>query len=261
MKILYKSESESLHTFIQKCKHKGHLRGKYCYCGRLDPMASGKMLFLENKECSKMPKYLKCMKEYEFEIGLGISTDTDDILGIIDEINFETNNTFDYSNILDKELDKLILQTKQNYHKFSAHKINYNNNRISLTDISKDKKIISDIIPTKFCKVYSIKKLNKKIVNLHYYLDVIINKIEKLYDPNDYYRKNRILKRWKDFRSTLNNYSEINITIYKYKIIVSSGFYVRQLIADLKKNCNFPLIGFNIKRTQIFKDGCFIVNK
>ena len=40
---------------------------------------------------------------------------------------------------------------------------------------------------------------------------------------------------------------------YKYKLQVSSGFYIRQFVADLKKSCKFPLIVLNIKRTKIYK--------
>jgi len=255
MKILYKHASESLHSFIQKCKQEGYLQGKYCYCGRLDPMASGKMLFLEDKECSNMPSFLKCDKEYEFEIGLGISTDTDDILGIIKEINFETSNTFNSMNILDEELQILLNQTTQQYHKFSAFKIKHNNTRINLCELSKQHNLNKKNIPSKPCNVYSIKKLNKKTVNLIYYIDIILQKLEALHDPNDYYRKKQIIKRWKEFKSTIPKYMDLSFIIYKYKITASSGFYIRQLIADLKHKCNFPLIALNIKRTQIYKDG------
>ena len=255
MKILYKDTAVTLYNFIKQCKQEGYLQGKYCYCGRLDPMASGKMLFLEDKECSDMSAFLKCDKEYEFEICLGISTDTDDILGIIEEINFETLNTFDTMGMLDKQLNTILLQTTQQYHKFSAFQIKHNNIRVNLCELSKQHKLNKQDIPSKPCKVHSIKKLNKKTVNLIYYIDIILQKLEALHDPNDYYRKKEIIKRWKNFKSTIPKYMVVSLMIYKYKMTVSSGFYIRQLIADLKHNCNFPLMVLNIKRTQIYKDG------
>jgi tRNA U55 pseudouridine synthase TruB len=256
MKILYKDTAVTLYNFIKQCKQEGYLQGKYCYCGRLDPMASGKMLFLEDKECSDMSAFLKCDKEYEFEICLGISTDTDDILGIIEEINFETLNTFDTMGMLDKQLNTILLQTTQQYHKFSAFQIKHNNIRVNLCELSKQHKLNKQDIPSKPCKVHSIKKLNKKTVNLIYYINIILQTLESLHDPNDYYRKQEIIKRWKKFKDTIHQHLELELIIYKYKITVSSGFYIRQLIADLKNNCNFPLMVLNIKRTQIYKDGC-----
>ena len=52
------------------------------YAGRLDPMASGKLLVLIGEECKKREKYDGLDKEYIFEILLGFSTDTGDVLGL-----------------------------------------------------------------------------------------------------------------------------------------------------------------------------------
>ena len=54
------------------------------FCGRLDPMARGKILLLINDECKKMPLYLNNNKTYQFEICFGFQTDTDDFLGLIE---------------------------------------------------------------------------------------------------------------------------------------------------------------------------------
>ena len=260
MKIFYKDASITLHNFIIALKQQGYLTDKYCFCGRLDPMASGKMLFLENEECSNMDQYLKCDKEYEIEIGLGISTDTDDILGLIDEIDFETDQSFDSLHILDNVLSKLITQTTQKYHKFSAFQIKHGNKRVNLCELSKNNKLDEKDIPSKPCKVYSITKLNKKRVNLKYYISIIKKKLEALHDPANYYRKKEIIKKWDDFDKTISHNSELQCISYKYKIHVSSGFYIRQLIADLKKQCSFPLIVLSIHRTQIYKDRRALVN-
>ena len=68
----------------------------------------------------------------------------------------------------------------------------------------------------------------------------IINKIDK---KNDF-RQEMII----------NNYNNININyIYSIpiKIKVSSGFYVRQLIADIKKHFNIIILTFDINRINI----------
>lgn len=53
------------------------------YAGRLDPMASGKLLVLIGEECKQQEMYHALDKEYEFSILFGISSDSGDILGII----------------------------------------------------------------------------------------------------------------------------------------------------------------------------------
>ncbi|MEK7080159.1 MAG: hypothetical protein AAB901_02615 [Patescibacteria group bacterium] len=52
------------------------------YAGRLDPMASGKLLVLLGEECKKQADYTKLDKEYEIEVVLDLSTDTGDTLGL-----------------------------------------------------------------------------------------------------------------------------------------------------------------------------------
>ena len=52
------------------------------YAGRLDPMASGTLLVLVGDECKNKDAYLGLDKEYEIEVLFGISTDTQDALGI-----------------------------------------------------------------------------------------------------------------------------------------------------------------------------------
>ncbi|MCA9363758.1 hypothetical protein KC727_00880, partial [Candidatus Kaiserbacteria bacterium] len=52
------------------------------YAGRLDPMASGKLLVLIGDECKKQEQYHTLDKEYTFEVLFGVRSDTADVLGI-----------------------------------------------------------------------------------------------------------------------------------------------------------------------------------
>ena len=54
------------------------------YAGRLDPMASGKLLVLFGDECKKKDQYLGLDKQYDIEILLGAGSDTGDVLGIVE---------------------------------------------------------------------------------------------------------------------------------------------------------------------------------
>ncbi len=51
------------------------------YAGRLDPMASGKLLVLIGEECKHQSEYHDLDKEYEFSVLFGITSDTQDVLG------------------------------------------------------------------------------------------------------------------------------------------------------------------------------------
>lgn len=56
---------------------------KLAYAGRLDPMASGKLLVVVGEECKNHHAYLGLDKEYIFEVVFGVSSDTGDVLGVV----------------------------------------------------------------------------------------------------------------------------------------------------------------------------------
>jgi tRNA pseudouridine(55) synthase len=55
------------------------------YAGRLDPMASGKLLVLIGDTCKHQGDFTKLDKEYQVEVLLGVGTDTGDVLGLPQE--------------------------------------------------------------------------------------------------------------------------------------------------------------------------------
>ncbi len=60
------------------------------YAGRLDPMASGKLLMLFGDECRKQKRYTGLDKEYEIEVLLDVGSDTGDVLGVVSYADKET---------------------------------------------------------------------------------------------------------------------------------------------------------------------------
>ncbi|HEU4677654.1 MAG TPA: hypothetical protein VFS75_02970 [Candidatus Paceibacterota bacterium] len=54
------------------------------YAGRLDPMASGKLLILVGDECKRQTSYHGLDKEYEVDVLLGVRSDSGDVLGIVE---------------------------------------------------------------------------------------------------------------------------------------------------------------------------------
>jgi len=59
------------------------------YAGRLDPMASGKLLILIGDECKHQTDYHGLDKAYDFSVLLGIGSDTHDVLGRLAENSSE----------------------------------------------------------------------------------------------------------------------------------------------------------------------------
>jgi tRNA pseudouridine(55) synthase len=67
---------------LWKVAHPEYVNVPATYAGRLDPLASGKLLVLLGNECKRKDAYTGLDKEYEVSVLLDISTDTGDTLGL-----------------------------------------------------------------------------------------------------------------------------------------------------------------------------------
>jgi tRNA pseudouridine(55) synthase len=236
---MYEIIKEAGHTMVQtmdKFKKDNNIPNeKVCYCGRLDPLARGVVLLLVGDNCKNMDKYLGHNKEYEFEIIFGISTDTDDPMGIIQ--NIELYDEVKIKNYVERIKDYIkIGRFKQDFHNYSSKRVNgvpmWKQTNIS---IKPNHEVEIFNIEYKPILKYDFNEWKLNIIN-------IINKIDK----KNNFRQEEII----------NNYNKININnVYSLpiKINVSSGFYVRQLVCDIKNNLNINILTFDINRIIIYK--------
>lgn len=81
--VLEKAVGETPLSSVEtyRAEHPELLGMPMAYAGRLDPMASGKLLVLLGDECKQQEKYHGLDKEYEFSVLFGIGSDTHDVLG------------------------------------------------------------------------------------------------------------------------------------------------------------------------------------
>jgi tRNA pseudouridine(55) synthase len=241
MYIIDKPPGVTINSFIENLKKEK----KICYCGRLDPMARGKILILEGDECKQMDYYNRKCKEYEFKIILGIQTDTDDPLGIIE--NYDFNLIFNDNLVMEsfyeiiRELNTYPKTFQQKYHKYSSKRIDgkpilwYSKNKVPVD------------IPSKEVHIYDmlINKINK--INLNDWIKDINTKID-LIDTNTDFRQEEIINQWKNINLENNS---IKLHFLDVKMKVSSGFYIRQFVRDLSSKVLTPLMVYDINRTSI----------
>lgn len=90
--VLHKARGETPLRTIERFKatHPAYASLPACYAGRLDPMASGKLLVLLGDACKRKDRYQKLDKEYVVEVLLDVSSDTGDVLGIVERTAHET---------------------------------------------------------------------------------------------------------------------------------------------------------------------------
>ena len=227
---------EAGHTMVQtmdKFKKDNNIDKKVCYCGRLDPMARGQVLLLVGDECKNMEKHLGYIKEYEFEIIFGLSTDTDDPMGILSLAYYKEDEINEYCEKI-KEYIK-INKFSQNFHDYSSKRIMGK----PMWEYTKQKQQI--IKPSHEVEIFEIEYKTIKKYNFNEWKKNIIETINKI-DKKNNFRQEEIIK----------NYNDINASYILYslpiKIKVSSGFYVRQLVADIKNHLDIAILTFDINR-------------
>jgi len=216
---------------------------KICFAGRLDPMARGKVILLYNDECKNINRYKHFKKTYQFEIIIGIQTDSDDPLGII-EINIinEINNQNNIYNQIYNEIKENISNITfcQKFHHYSSKCINGK----PLWYYKKNNIIIES--PTHIVSISDYEIGYIKSYDFNEWKNKIINQIKTI-DNTCNFNQEFIINQWNNMNDIKKIYS-IPITL-----TVSSGFYVRQFVRDLSDKIKIPLMTFDINRTDIFE--------
>ncbi len=80
---LWKPIGRSTHLFVKS--YGDRIGERITHTGSLDPMAEGVVVVLTGEDRFLKEKYSNSDKEYEFEILIGVSTDSHDLLGLIND--------------------------------------------------------------------------------------------------------------------------------------------------------------------------------
>lgn len=213
---------------------------KIGFAGRLDPLAHGVMLLMIGEETKNRNKYLNLDKEYEFEVLFGVSTDTYDVLGIL-----ENKNLKDVPQDLKEKIIKFIKsrlgKQKQTYPPYSSKEVNGK----PLYQYAREGKLSEIKIPEKEIEIYSFDLLNITEVPIEKIKEKIFENINSV---DGDFRQQEIIEKWKKFFNLNKNKS---FTIAKFKINCSSGTYVRSLANELGKELGSSAIALSILRTKV----------
>jgi tRNA pseudouridine55 synthase len=89
MIVINKKIGESMSALIKRARLEHGLPedAKLTFAGRLDPLAEGVVLLLEEVEIPRKEEFLNLPKTYQFELLLGITTDSHDPLGVVIDIH------------------------------------------------------------------------------------------------------------------------------------------------------------------------------
>lgn len=296
MHLLYKKQGETCLECLKRCLQEGAERAKtdqqngiqpapvsMTYAGRLDPLAAGLLIVLEGDEIKEKEAYLGLKKTYEFEVVFGVATDTFDQLGVIvpsEEVLTWPTLSFDQigdcvpliDDLQGFDFKKLIGKAAQSYPFYSSKPID----GVPLFQYVKKHGIPATIpkLPTNEVRIYDIDVIDGagNVVDQSMTLrDSLIYHIaaDNLADESiafarsasGDFRQPEIMESWTKWLTARKDETGTaeQMKIMKFRMTVSSGFYIRTFACWLGQMVGNGAIARNIVRTKI-GDFSFVKN-
>jgi tRNA pseudouridine(55) synthase len=224
------------------------------YAGRLDPMASGKLLVLIGEECKHQADYHGLDKEYEFSVLFGISSDTQDVLGRLQTTptaNSTVNSTISADDLEDI-IAGLIGEITFSYPLFSAKTVQGK----PLHMWTLEGRLDEIEIPTRTSTIFELEltdietKPRQEVVATALQK---INTIPEVTDPRkdlgaDFRRKD-VRADWQDVATDYTLPTEYIIA--HFRCTASSGAYMRTLSTIIAERLGTTGLAYSIHRTKI----------
>lgn len=233
-----------------KVKNPEYVNIVACYAGRLDPMASGKLLVLFGKECKRLRRYTGLDKEYEIEILLDVRSDTGDVLGIPE---YATKETF----VGDAALKKILRAERGNhlraYPAFSSKTVNGK----PLFMYALEGSLSNIEMPKHFERIYRMECIESYHIsrsNLETKIMEFLALVPRTNEPSkrlgDDFRVDTIRARWESLFKVV---PERDFIVLRLKVICASGTYMRSLAGRIGASLGSKALALSIRRTKIGK--------
>jgi len=221
-------------------------QNKISYIGRLDPLASGIIIYLEGDELKNRDKYMSMDKTYKFNLIIGILTDTGDCLGKISQI--QSVNTINITKITEI-FSQFTCEYEQRYPIYSAYQIHKNGLKKPLWYFPKNGiELLEEDIPKHNINIYNLEQDAIPIFSIRN-MDYFIEQVNLIPDGLEL-RKDEIISQYREYDN-----ERIKLIAVPMFAKVSSGTYIRQLCMDIGDKLGIPCIADKIERVGYhFKD-------
>ncbi len=231
-----------------RSKHSISADTPLAYAGRLDPMASGALLILVGDECKVQEKYHGLDKEYVFEILLGATSDTGDVLGLTQKSPILTS-TKDIQEVL----KKLVGPSSLPYPHFSSKTVQGK----PLHIWALENRLNEIEIPVKHSVIHSLQLLDTYTIPADQLIKKAaqkINSIPKVTEESKAlgadFRRHEVRNTW---QGLYGDDPDAIYTVHKIKCIASSGTYMRSLAEVIGTQLGTGALALSIHRTRIGK--------
>lgn len=218
------------------------------YAGRLDPMASGKLLVLFGEECKKKEQYLGLDKQYDIEVLLGVGSDTGDVLGMITD---SKDVALPARPLLISILQKEVGTHERPYPIYSSKTVDGKPLFLYALEGTLD----SITIPTHEETIYDIRLLDVQTISTSLLETHIKNtlsltplSLEPSKELGADFRITEVLQSWNEIFTHTKEYS-----VLKLRVTCGSGAYMRTLAERIGTNLGSNGLALSIHRRHVGK--------
>lgn len=247
--ILDKRVGETPLQAVQKYKseHPEFADVPMAYAGRLDPMASGTLLVLVGDECKKQEEYHSLDKGYLFEVLLGTSSDTGDILGLV---NWKESTDVEEAR-LRRASSSLRGPLSLPYPHFSSRTVRGK----PLHMWTLEDRLDEIEIPTADTTIYKLKLTGLRSEAAEDVYDDAVSRIESIAPVTDEskalgrdFRRQEVRVAWQVWRE---HHRDSQVQIATFECIATSGTYMRSLSEELGRRLGTVGLAYSIHRFAI----------
>lgn len=213
---------------------------KISYAGRLDPMAEGVLLLVVGDQSVKAD-LLTLTKTYDVTMILGITSDTYDILGLIDWTHLERLTLPVQIDVVASRAQTLVGTYEQPYPPFSSKTVHGK----PLFTYAKNGTLSQIQIPTKMTTVRSFEITGMAQLDTQWIGRQVAERIALVRGD---FRQHEITASWQEFvqKTTASHLTQIGFTAD-----VSSGTYMRSLVSRLGEMLGTGALTWSIVRTRV----------
>lgn len=213
-------------------------RVKTSHTGTLDPMAEGVLIVLTGEDRLKKYDYAHWLKTYEFEMVLGLQTDTYDGMGL-----FTTSSTKEEVSEIIPVLHSFVGEYEQTVPSYSTIKVQGKHLHEYARDGDENSTVLT-ALPKRKGEILALNLLETSTINAHDLATSLITNINKVAGD---FRQDKIIDQWESF---LNKNKTQEYTVLKCKVQMTKGLYVRSLVMDIASKLNTVAFTKSIIRTD-----------
>ncbi len=239
---VYKRLGETTLSALERFKKENELSGKFTFAGRLDPMAKGLFLALSGKDIKRKDKINSLDKQYKLRVIFGVSTDSQDLLGLIKECSLSKEMC---SEDLRQSIRSLQAKREWSYPCFSSK--THNGKQLFKYSLEGN---CPDDRPKYMAQIYKIELIEQGCLDAYELQHEIKRQLKRLQQSSvkesyKNFRRDDVLESWRDF---FCENKSANFQYADLKVISSKSLYMRDLAEELGKEMSLPAFAMDIER-------------